>query len=405
MATNVTQSLFGMTPQAIQSQRAADLQAQALRFAQLTPMQQAQMGLFQAGSQLGTGLAGLMGYEDEEVKQAKARQGLLGGVDMNNPEALLQVANRIQASDPQAAMMLRDQANDLALKQAKTKKETLTLQQEEKLRQELAGLGPEATPEQVEAVVLKYGDPDKILATLERRSTREADRAARIEAAKERHQERLEIARENNASRAQIAQMNREFQREIAQMRLDARTEADRAKQAGKTLPASLQKAEDNDFELIDSAQGVVEDMTPIIQSLTPDPVTKRPSLDLSRFNNMQLQTKAFFGSSDPQVQQFQELERAKTRFVNESLRLNKGVQTEGDAQRAANEVNAAFSSYNTDSMRKALEQLRQINERAVKNKQAQIDRRRTSQGIDPFFSKGTKAPATSGEWSIRPAN
>jgi hypothetical protein len=115
MATNVTQSLFGMTPQAIQSQRAADLQAQALRFAQLTPMQQAQMGLFQAGSQLGTGLAGLMGYEDEEVKQAKARQGLLGGLNMADPQALREAARN---ADPATAQALITQALELEKKEA-----------------------------------------------------------------------------------------------------------------------------------------------------------------------------------------------------------------------------------------------------------------------------------------------
>jgi hypothetical protein len=103
MATSVTQSLFGMTPQAIQAQRAAELQQQALRFAQLTPMQQAQMGLFQAGSQLGTGLAGLMGYEDPEIAQAKARQGLLSGLDASDPQALRAAARN---SDPETANLL-----------------------------------------------------------------------------------------------------------------------------------------------------------------------------------------------------------------------------------------------------------------------------------------------------------
>lgn len=107
MATSVTQSLFGVTPQSIQRQRNEDLQSQALRFAQLTPMQQAQAGLFMAGSQLGTGLAGAMGYEDPEMQQAKARQGLLGGLDMSNPQALREAA---RVADPQTAQVLIDQA-------------------------------------------------------------------------------------------------------------------------------------------------------------------------------------------------------------------------------------------------------------------------------------------------------
>lgn len=110
MATSVTQSLFGMTPQSIQAQRDADLQAQALRFAQLTPMQQAQMGLFTAGSRLGTGIAQALGAEDPEMAQARARQGLLGGLDMSNPQALREAA---RMADPATAQMLINQALDV----------------------------------------------------------------------------------------------------------------------------------------------------------------------------------------------------------------------------------------------------------------------------------------------------
>lgn len=125
MATSVTQSLFGMTPEALQSQRAAALDQQALQFAQMTPMQQAQMGLFRAGSQLGTGLAGLMGYQDPEMQRIKARQGLLGGIDMSDPAALRQAAQAAQQSgDFAAAQELINRANEVALSQAQVGKET-----------------------------------------------------------------------------------------------------------------------------------------------------------------------------------------------------------------------------------------------------------------------------------------
>jgi hypothetical protein len=125
MATNVTQSLFGMTPEALQSQRAAALDQQALQFAQLSPMQQAQMGLFRAGSQLGTGLAGLMGYQDPEMRRIQARQGLLGGIDMSDPDALRQAAQQAQQSgDFAAAQELINRANEAALSQARVGKET-----------------------------------------------------------------------------------------------------------------------------------------------------------------------------------------------------------------------------------------------------------------------------------------
>lgn len=374
---NVTQSLFGFTPQDIQAQRQAELDKRATAFAQLDPMQQAQAGFYRAGSMFGDVAASALGYEDPQVAQARARQGLLGGLDMNDPESLLQAAKSIQATDPEAALALVNQANDLTGVQTKNAQLKAAAQLEANLRAELAALPDNATPAEYEAVVLKYGDPDKILTALTNRQNREADRLSRDERAKAEHALRIQLAQQAGADRRAIAAMNQAFmQQQEANRRAD--------KQANKALPASLQKAEDEDFAAIDTAQGVIEDITPIIGKLTPNPTTKKPELDLSRFNNIKFQAQAFFGSDDPEVQNYQELERNLTRFVNESLRLNKGVQTEGDAQRAANEVQAAFSKGSTSSMRRALEELKKINQRAATNRQNSINRRRKSQGVSP---------------------
>ena len=113
---NVTQSLFGLTPQAIQAQRAAELNQQALQFAQLTPMQQAQMGMFKGGSMLGSGIASAMGYEDPEMQQAKARQGLLGDLDLGDPAILREAARN--TTDPQTKLFLTDRADAIEKNQA-----------------------------------------------------------------------------------------------------------------------------------------------------------------------------------------------------------------------------------------------------------------------------------------------
>lgn len=114
MATQV-QSLFGITPESYQAQQQAALDAQALQFAKLTPMQQAQMGLFRGASQLGTGLAGLMGYQDPEMQRIKARQGLLGGIDMSDPAALREAA---KGADPELAQQLIGRAMEIEKSQA-----------------------------------------------------------------------------------------------------------------------------------------------------------------------------------------------------------------------------------------------------------------------------------------------
>ena len=69
MATN----LFGPSPLELQQKQQATLQDQSMAYAQLTPLQRASQSLYQAGSNLGGGIAGMMGIEDP----AMARQSKL----------------------------------------------------------------------------------------------------------------------------------------------------------------------------------------------------------------------------------------------------------------------------------------------------------------------------------------
>lgn len=58
-------------------------------------------------------------------------------------------------------------------------------------------------------------------------------------------------------------------------------------------------------------------------------------------------------------------------RLRNESLRLNAGVQTEGDAQRAWNEL---FGNLNDESVVKAqLQRIQQLNNRAIQFRQGRL--------------------------------
>jgi hypothetical protein len=347
-----------------------------------------------AGAMIGTGLGRLFGGRSPEEAQQEQMQGMLGGVDMNDPDSLMEVAQRIQSVNPAAAQELAQRAMTMRKTQVETRAKEFSFQQEQQMRRELAELPADATDADREAILMKYADVGKMLDISARRQTTQEAADARMEAARQAHQDRLELARMNNASREDIAAMNRQFQMQMMEMRQEMKPQ--------RTMPPSLQAREDEDFEIIDGAEGVIADIAPIIQNLTPDPTTGKTALDLSRFANLKLQTKAYFGSKDPEVQGYQQLERNLTRFVNESLRLNKGVQTEGDAIRAANEVQAAFSKNNTESMRKALEELKKINERAANNRKQQIDRRRKSQNQPAFFNQGrNKAAGPAGEDDI----
>lgn len=80
------------------------------------------------------------------------------------------------------------------------------------------------------------------------------------------------------------------------------------------------------------------------------------------------------------------------TRIVNESLRLNKGVQTEGDAQRAAQELMAANDQ---KTAARAMKRLAELNQRAVqlqRQKQALV---RKNYGQDAEGNPLGQQPAT----------
>jgi hypothetical protein len=356
-----------------------------------------------AGGMLGYGVGKLLGGQTPEEAQNEQMRGMLGGVNMNDPESLFAAAQNIQGINPAAAQALVAQATDLQTKQVAQQKSMMDAQKiqaemqakqaetatkerealrEEQYRTELAELPPDATDADVERVARKYGKADELLKIAERRQAR-ADASKEREAkALQDHQNRIEIAQLNNASRADIAAMNRQFQSQLTLMRREDKAAERAAKNSGKTLPVRLQTAEDDDFSAIDTASAIVSDIAPIINNLD----TK--ALNLSKVNQLKMKSKAFFGTKDPEVLQFQELERNLRRFVNESLRLNKGTQTDGDAQRAADEYEAAYSKNSSEGMKAALKELEKINNRQITNRQKQVDRRRKAQGVEAYFEK-----------------
>lgn len=134
------QSLFGVTPEALQASRDAALQAQALQYAKLDPFQRATASIYQGAGQLGGAVGGMLGGQDPEMMRIKQRQQLLQGIDLNSPEALIRAAQQAsQIGDYGAAQELSTKARALQLQGAtlaKTEAEAL------KAGRERAGADP-----------------------------------------------------------------------------------------------------------------------------------------------------------------------------------------------------------------------------------------------------------------------
>ena len=111
MATDIVQSLFGVTPDMYQRQQDTLLDARALKFAELDPMAQATYGIYRGAGQLGGALGRALGGEDPELARISARQTLAKQIDFNDPESIQAgVRSLAQAGDTMGAMMLADTA-------------------------------------------------------------------------------------------------------------------------------------------------------------------------------------------------------------------------------------------------------------------------------------------------------
>ena len=104
-----------------------------------------------------------------------------------------------------------------------------------------------------------------------------------------------------------------------------------------------------------------------------------------SLFNNLESSARNLMGTgaSTPDSRNFAEFKATLERMRNDSLRLNKGVQTEGDAQRAWNELLANIKD--EQYVQQRLQTIMRLNERAIAIRSAKINQRRSNFGAPPL--------------------
>jgi hypothetical protein len=262
MATDsIVGGLFGMTPESYQDTRQQLEQRQALQQAQLDPYEAVNYMAARAGQQLGRGIGGLLGGQDPQLQKISAIQSLGQQFDVTTPEGLMQAAGAIRNQYPDVAFGLSQKAQELGLARAKTQKETFSLSQETKLRDELSRLPPDATQEQILGVVTKYGSPDRVLAALQASSDRSAQREANLQMAKDRIDAQIQMAKDRGANAMQIAQMQLEGRQQMAtiaqgmqQQSLDLRREAaDEKKRALEQQKLGVVSSFDSAIDTLDT--------------------------------------------------------------------------------------------------------------------------------------------------------
>ena len=257
MADSIVGGLFGMNPEMYQQQQNQQALRQAAELAQLDPMARARTGIMYGANRL----VGALGGQDPQLQKISAIQSLGQQFDVTTPEGLMQAAGAIRNQYPDVAFGLSQKAQELGLARAKTQKETFSLSQETKLRDELSRLPPDATQEQILGVVTRFGSPDRVLAALQASSDRAAQRESALQLARERIDSQIQIAKDRGATAKDIAQMQLEGRQQIAtiaqgiqQQSLNIRQEAaDEKKRAAEQQKLGVVSSFDSAIDTLDT--------------------------------------------------------------------------------------------------------------------------------------------------------
>ena len=408
MATDIIGSLFGVSPEMYQEERNRQGMKDAIAMASLDPMQYANAAIQAGAGRAAGGFAGLMGVEDPQMRLISQRNALARQFDVSTPEGLAQYGQALQqAGDTQGALgaigISRQMTQEMALtgqRQAAERsslataaKTELSIEQERKLRDELSRLPTNATEEQILGVVTKYGSPDKVLAVLQGTADKAAANQARIDAANTANQTRLDAAKVAADARIEAAKLAGATALQIAQLRADSARELRQlatSLKGPKVLAPSLQKEEDKELELVDSLAARETSLAPAIASLTIDPKTGKPPLELGPLNNTKYQAQNASGNSSVESRNFAALQRSIQEATNLKTDAAKGVQTDKDVLRFANELIAAFGGNDTKTTLEALNNFAKSTSKAKENAQKRIDSRRKSQGVEPYYGPAT---------------
>lgn len=190
---------------------------------------------------------------------------------------------------------------------------------------------------------------------------------------------------------AQANQMKKDLQtshdstlKEIAKIGAAGKTDSAAIKAgagADKPMPASALRMQQEELDAIGTASSINADMKAIEDQVTSG------KLKLGMVENVIGSAKNFLGASDESSRNLQTFKATMERLRNDSLRLNKGVQTDGDAQRAWNELMTNIND--PEVVKQRLAEIQKINERAVNIRRMNVDVIRQNYGKEPMETTG----------------
>jgi len=430
-------SLFGVTADQYQRNRELEQDRMAFQLAQADLGTQSRF-LLQSGARgLGNVIGRALGGEDPDLQQISRRQQILGTIDPSRPETFEMAAQAaLEGGDQQLAFGLRTEGSKYAqdalerrnvtqasertnlaadlFSQIRNPDGTLNQQVVDQLRSfpeglaaisaqakvlpDLRKLGATATPEtnpfavftndstipkNVQTLAKQYSqsfaagvlDPEKAdvrvkeLADMAQRVQQFEQNQALIKSQQDQNNIFRTQGLANSAASLALTESTKKLQEQNAQIERERKD----AERLNKPLPTPLAKLEDEDYTAATGATDIASDAFAYINRI------KQGEIPFGRKDLITIRARQAFGSSDPQVIAREDYDNFQTRLLNESLRLNKGTQTEGDSVRAAKELQ---SSESKEAAASAMKKLFDINVRRVQNASNDVARRRKNAGF-----------------------
>ena len=317
MADNSVLGLFTDPYQYVMRQNEMQDQS-ARRFAEMTPMQQAQYGIYRGASQLGGGLAGLMGVQDPGLQLISARNAVLREIDQTDPQSIIAGARKLQQIDPQGAASLVNMARE-------AEKVNLQRQESEALvsqRQAQAKEREQTTAQKTAraTALVKQGY-----------SAEEADAIASDPAA---FREAMGLVRMPDKERADLAE----------------------TAQANTLIKSRLSKADD----YLAKVSG------------------PKPSVYFGPVSNFKawVESTGFVGEPSENTKAQDDIRSYLTEGVNAVLNAAKGVQAKDDALRAQKQIEGYLKLNTNAGAEQALRRLKQAQEDVLRSNEAYIKER-----------------------------
>lgn len=258
----------------------------------------------------------------------------------------------MQMQAQQAQMLRAQQEQAMKAQQA---------QNEVSFRQEAELLGESPTPEQLLALQRKYNPKEAITNQLNFIKNEEANKI-KMEQFEQKMNHEIELLKLKNDNASQL-------QAEKLQNVLDAikaRASTPNIKGNGKPLPYQAIKAVNEEVENIGISKGIQSDLQGFVTQLDTG------TLKLGPMENLKNTALNKANQSTEASRNYWSFMSNLEKLRNDSLRLNKGIQTEGDAQRAWKELLSNVTDQKF--VRQRLKEIQTINERAIKLRQQKIN-------------------------------